>query len=155
MALPMCTQVRPHARLRLNEQMPYDAHPGCILSRKPRANQQSAVVIETTGRPPYPGVCLATRPEPVFAALIANRSSHDHAMQTEQITITLPSDLAQRFRAATPQQQERARMALARVMMSREEQVRLLEQRMDRMAQTAHERGLTDEVLDELLGDDA
>ncbi len=75
-------------------------------------------------------------------------------MQTEEIRLTVPADVARRFREATPEEQERVRAAVAHAFMSREERIEELKRRMDRMAETARERGLTSEKLDELLRDD-
>ncbi|MEM1043994.1 MAG: hypothetical protein AAGI91_15375 [Bacteroidota bacterium] len=75
-------------------------------------------------------------------------------MQTEEIILTVPSDVARRFRDATPEQRERAKEAVAQAVMSRDEQVRELERRMNQMAATARERGLTDARLEELLRGD-
>ena len=74
-------------------------------------------------------------------------------MQTEQITLDVPADVARRFREATPEQQERVKDALARIVARREEQIRELERAMDAMARTAQARGLTEEKLEALLGE--
>ncbi len=73
-------------------------------------------------------------------------------MQTE--TINVRPEVARAFRKATQEQRRRAETAMAVALMSREEAVRELEQIMDRMSDTAQQRGLTPEKLEELLAED-
>ena len=75
-------------------------------------------------------------------------------MQTEEIRLDVPADVARRFREATPKQRERVKDAVARIVARREEQIRELERTMDGMARTAQARGLTEEKLEALLRDD-
>ncbi len=73
-------------------------------------------------------------------------------MQTE--TINVGPEVARAFRKASQEQRRRAETAMAVALMSREEAVRELERIMDRMSDTAQQRGLTPEKLEELLADD-
>ncbi len=73
-------------------------------------------------------------------------------MQTESINVR--PEVARAFRKAPPEQRRRAEIAMAVALMSREEAVRELERIMDRMSDTAQQRGLTPEKLEALLAED-
>ena len=76
-------------------------------------------------------------------------------MQTDFIKLNVPEDIAQAFRNATPETQERASKnvwsILRYTLMSPEEAVRAFDRIADAMGNTARDRGLTEEKLRELL----
>ena len=83
-------------------------------------------------------------------------------MQTEEIKVELPSDLAERFRNATPEQQRKALGGILQAveetirytLMSGEEAAREFQQLSQRMGAYAAEQGLAEEKLEALLRDD-
>ena len=79
-------------------------------------------------------------------------------MTREEITIKVPSDVAEAYRNATKEQQEQieARIAvlLKSSMTSRQVGITKLRQTMDEIGGRAAERGLTPEILQSILNDD-
>ena len=78
-------------------------------------------------------------------------------MQTEEITLRVPADIARAFHNAPPEAREQVSTKVGEVLryalMTRGEAVREFERIADQMSKTARERGLTDERLQELLDD--
>ena len=74
-------------------------------------------------------------------------------MQTEKITLDVSPKAAQAFRSASPEEQKRIRNLIEVSLMSREEAAQELGRIMDDMSRTARKRGLTDDLLDEILND--
>lgn len=79
-------------------------------------------------------------------------------MQNEFIKLNVPAEIAAAFRKASPEAQakasEKAWEVLRYALMSRKDALREFDRIADQMASTARNRGLTEEKLEELLGDD-
>ena len=83
-------------------------------------------------------------------------------MQTEEIKLNISSDLAERFRSATPEQQQKALDGIIRAaeetirytLMSDDEAAREFQELSLRMGAYAAKQGLTEERLEALLRDD-
>lgn len=79
-------------------------------------------------------------------------------MQTETITLTLPSELAKRYRQAPPEEQDRikqrAEAFLQRILMTREEAAEQFKQLTEEMGAYAASQGWTDEMNETLLRGD-
>jgi len=79
-------------------------------------------------------------------------------MQPDFIKLNVPPEIATAFREATPEAQakasEKAWEVLRYALMSRKDALREFERIADKMSATARERGLTEEKLEKLLGDD-
>ncbi len=74
-------------------------------------------------------------------------------MQTEKISFEVSRKTAQAFRSASPEERQRIQAMIEISLMSREEAAEQLERIMDDMSRTARERGLTDDLLEEILND--
>ena len=75
-------------------------------------------------------------------------------MQTEKISFEVSRKTAQVFRSASPEERQRIQAMIEMSLMSREEAADQLERIMDDMSRTARERGLTDDLLEEILNDE-
>ena len=75
-------------------------------------------------------------------------------MQTEKISFEVSRKTAQVFRSASPEERQRIQAMIEMSLMSREEAADQLERIMDEMSHTARERGLTDDLLEEILNDE-
>ncbi|KYC42396.1 hypothetical protein WA1_20735 [Scytonema hofmannii PCC 7110] len=76
-----------------------------------------------------------------------------------EITIKVPSEIAQAYRNATEEQREQLQLKITAIMQSqlttlRQEAVARLRNTMDKASQEAQERGLTPEILESILNDD-
>ena len=74
-------------------------------------------------------------------------------MSKKKMTIEVPEEIAQAYRKASPEKRQRAGRAMAYSLMSRKKAAKQLREILDRMGQTAEERGLTEDKLQELLSD--
>jgi hypothetical protein len=77
-----------------------------------------------------------------------------------EITIKVPSEIAQAYRNATEEQREQLQLKITAIMQSqlttlRQEAVPRLRNTMDKASQEAQERGLTPEILESILNDSA
>ena len=75
-------------------------------------------------------------------------------MQTEKISFEVSRKTAQAFWSASPEERQRIQAMIEMSLMSREEAADQLERIMDDMSRTARERGLTDDLLEEILNDE-
>lgn len=79
-------------------------------------------------------------------------------MHAEKITLTLPSELAERYRKASPEDQDRikqrAEQFLQRILMTREEAAHEFKRLTDKMGAYAASQGWTDEMNEALLRGD-
>jgi hypothetical protein len=87
-----------------------------------------------------------------------NYGSKQAMITKEEITIKVPSEVAEAYRNASQEEREQieARIAvlLKSSMTSRYEAITKLRQTMDEIGRRAVERGLTPEILESILGDD-
>jgi len=87
-----------------------------------------------------------------------NSGSEQAMITKEEITIKVPSEVAEAYRNATKEQRKQieARIAvlLKSSMTSRQEAIAKLRQTMDEIGRRAAERGLTPEILASILNDD-
>ncbi len=74
-------------------------------------------------------------------------------MQTEKITLDVSPKAALAFRRASPEEQKRIRNLIEVSLMSQEDAAQELGRSMDDMSRTARERGLTDDILQEILNE--
>ncbi|MBD2692796.1 hypothetical protein [Anabaena catenula] len=77
----------------------------------------------------------------------------------EEITIKVPSDIAEAYRRATKEEQEQIQLKFASIMQlnffnSRKDAVQRLRKTMDEVSKEAQAKGLTPEILDSILQDD-
>ncbi|MFN6514958.1 MAG: hypothetical protein RMY29_010700 [Nostoc sp. CreGUA01] len=86
-----------------------------------------------------------------------NDASEQAMIAKEEITIKVPSEVAQAYRKATEEEREQieARIALLlkSSMKSRQQAITKLRQTMDEIGTRAAERGLTPEILESILND--
>lgn len=75
-------------------------------------------------------------------------------MNTEQITITVDEEAAKTYRNATPGERHRLDALLSLRLHDLNEPSESLDEIMDRIAKKAAARGLTPEILEQLLKDD-
>ncbi|MEC4879825.1 MAG: hypothetical protein SAL70_00540 [Scytonema sp. PMC 1070.18] len=76
-----------------------------------------------------------------------------------EITIKVPSEIAQAYRNATEEQREQLQLKITAIMQSqlttlRQEAVARLRNTMDKASQEAQERGLTPKILESIVNDD-
>ncbi|MBW4615411.1 MAG: hypothetical protein KME21_19470 [Desmonostoc vinosum HA7617-LM4] len=76
----------------------------------------------------------------------------------EEITIKVPSSVAEAYRNATKEEQEQLQLKIAAIMqsqfaMNRFEAIARLRNTMDKASLEAQERGLTSEILESILND--
>lgn len=74
-------------------------------------------------------------------------------MPKATITIEVPEDIARAYEEASPSDRQRVKRAVVNSLASRKEAAKELKDILDRMGETAQERGLTEEKLWELLDD--
>lgn len=74
-------------------------------------------------------------------------------MPTATLTIEVPEDVARAYEEASPSERQRVKQAVVSSLASRTEAANQLKDILDRMGETAQERGLTEEKLEELLDD--
>ena len=77
----------------------------------------------------------------------------------EEITIKVPSEVAEAYRNATEEEREQLQLKIAAIMQSqfrtkRQEAIARLRNTMDKASFEAQERGLTPEILESILNDD-
>ncbi len=77
----------------------------------------------------------------------------------EEITIKVPSLVAEAYRNATEQEREQLQLKIAAIMQSqltikRQESIARLRNTMDKASLEAQEQGLTPEILESILNDD-
>ncbi|MCC5618887.1 hypothetical protein LC605_28145 [Nostoc sp. CHAB 5836] len=77
----------------------------------------------------------------------------------EEITIKVPSEVAEAYRNATEEEREQLELKIAAIMQfqfttKRRESIARLRNTMDKASFEAQERGLTHEILKSLLNDD-
>lgn len=75
-------------------------------------------------------------------------------MNTEQITITVDAEAAKTYRTASPDERRRLDVLLSLRLHDLNEPSESLDEIMDRIASKAAARGLTPEILEQLLKDD-
>jgi len=79
-------------------------------------------------------------------------------MTKEEITIKVPSEVAEAYRNATEKEREqieaRISVLLKSSMTSKQERIAKLRQTMDEIGRRAADRGLTAEILESILNDD-
>lgn len=78
---------------------------------------------------------------------------------TEEITIKVPSEIAEAYRQATKEEQEEIQLKFASIMQLkllnfRQDAVQRLRNMMDEVSKEAQTQGLTPEILDSILQDD-
>lgn len=78
----------------------------------------------------------------------------------KEISIKVPSEVAEAYRNATEEEREQVQLKIAVIMQSqlvakRQEAITRLRNTMDRASQEAQERELTPEILELILNDDA
>ncbi len=76
----------------------------------------------------------------------------------EEITIKVPSEVAEAYRNATEEEQQQLQLKIAAIMQSqfripRLESITRLRKTMDKASLEAQERGLTPEILESILND--
>ncbi|MEH2328040.1 hypothetical protein [Nostoc sp.] len=77
----------------------------------------------------------------------------------EEITIKVPSEVAEAYRNATEEEREQLQIKIAAIMQSqfrtkRQEAIAHLRNTMDKASFEAQKRGLTPEILESILNDD-
>ncbi|MHC5824304.1 MAG: hypothetical protein ACYT04_52820 [Nostoc sp.] len=77
----------------------------------------------------------------------------------EEITIKVPSEVAEAYRNATEEEREQLQLKIAAIMQSkftipRQEAIARLRNTMDKASLEVQERGLTPEILESILNDD-
>jgi hypothetical protein len=75
---------------------------------------------------------------------------------TEEITIKVPSEIAEAYRQATKEEKEQIQLKFASIMQlklfnSRQDAVQRLRKIMDEVSKEAQAQGLTSEILDSIL----
>ena len=75
-------------------------------------------------------------------------------MQTEWITLQLEAEAAQAYRSAPPEKRRKLELLLGMQLLEFAQGKPTLEQVMREISQNARERGLTPEILDDLLNDE-
>ncbi len=75
-------------------------------------------------------------------------------MQTEKIYLDVSQKAAQAFRRASAEERQYIQAMIEVALMSRKEAADELGRIMDTMSRTARERGLKDDMLEEILNDD-
>ena len=79
---------------------------------------------------------------------------NDSDMQTAEIKITVPAQVAERYQQATPEQRRRAEKALMATFMTQEEIAEQLGDLLDSISGKAEAAGWTDEMNEALLRGD-
>lgn len=74
-------------------------------------------------------------------------------MSSEPITIMVDEQAAQAFRAASPEQQRKLEALISLRLLEAVQTSETLEQTMRRISRNAQERGLTPEILQDILDD--
>jgi hypothetical protein len=74
-------------------------------------------------------------------------------MQTEEITIRVPSDDAKSYRESSPEERKKLDLLLAWRLHDALHVTESLEDVMDQMSHMAQERGLTPEILESILNE--
>jgi hypothetical protein len=87
-----------------------------------------------------------------------NYAAKQAMITREEITIKVPSEVAEAYRNATEEEREqietRIAVLLKSSMTSKQEAIAKLRQTMDEIGKRAVERGLTPEILESILNDD-
>ncbi|QDL12307.1 hypothetical protein DP113_18420 [Brasilonema octagenarum UFV-E1] len=88
-----------------------------------------------------------------------DEKSEQTMITTEEITIKVPSEVAEAYRNASEEEREQLQLKIAVIMQSqftidRQEAIARLRNTMDKASLEAQERGLTPEILESILNDD-
>ena len=75
-------------------------------------------------------------------------------MQTETIRLKVPREVARRFKDASPEQRERASFVVTQVLMSADEAAEEFSRIATDLSHKAQEKGLTEDGLSKMLGED-
>jgi hypothetical protein len=75
-------------------------------------------------------------------------------MQTESITLQVEAEAARAYRSASPEKRRKLELLLGMQLLDFAQGKPALEQVMREISQNAGERGLTPEILDDLLNDE-
>ncbi|ARV59478.1 hypothetical protein BZZ01_13335 [Nostocales cyanobacterium HT-58-2] len=88
-----------------------------------------------------------------------NYGSKQTMITKEEITIKVPSEVAEAYRNASEEEREQLQLKIAAIMQSqfttdRQQAITRLRNTMDKASLEAQERGLTPEILESILNDD-
>ncbi|MBN3989259.1 MAG: hypothetical protein HWQ36_01555 [Nostoc sp. NMS2] len=89
-----------------------------------------------------------------------NYGSEQAMITKEEITIKVSSEIAEAYRNASEEEREQLQLKIAAIMqsqftMSRQKAIVRLRNTMDKISLEAQERGLTPEILESILNDEA